>query len=115
MATHIDCAATIPGTTNRRYGTPSTPPADLLTRLPRPRPMDNRKSSGERKRPKMLPRQVRLYAVSQDPKTGRQGAGPGSGGGVGVTVVALISRPAFVRSGAGTRPPGSSDGRGRTT
>ena len=56
--------------------------------------MDNRKSNGERKRPKMLPRQVRLYAVTQDPKTGRQAACPGVagrvGGGVGVLTDALI-------------------------
>src|SRR5450631_1311880 len=111
MATHMACAARIPGTTKCRYGTPATPPADLLTRLPRPRPMDSRKSNGDRKRPKMLPRQVRLYAVTQDPKTGRQGADPGVAvnvrGGVGVLTDASISPPASVRSGEGTRPPGS--------
>src|SRR5665647_3692280 len=112
MATHIACAARIPGTTNCRYGTPSTPPVDLSTRLPRPRPSDNRNIRGDRKRPKILPRQVRLYAVNQDPKTGRQLAG--GGGRFAVLTVELISPPAFARSGAGTHPPESSGGQGRT-
>jgi len=76
IATHIACAARIPGTTYVRYATPPTPPEELSTRLPSPTPMDNRKSRGERNRPKMLPRQVRLYDVSQDPKTGRHRADP---------------------------------------
>src|SRR5450759_1642150 len=84
IAAHIACDARIPGTTYCRYGTPPTPPAELSTRLPSPRPMDNRNISGERSRPKRLPRQVRLYAVSQDPKTGRPGAGVGCGGGLEV-------------------------------
>jgi len=54
--------------------------------------MDSRNISGDRNRPNRLPRQVRLYAVSQEPKTGLHGAGAFAPSAVALTE-ALDYRP----------------------
>jgi hypothetical protein len=57
----------------------------------------------------MLDRHVRLYAVSQDPKTARQGAGAGLGGPGGLDVEGVGGGPAVLADAlisVHQRPPG---------